>query len=129
MPFRCSARTARITSVLPTLCWSSCGSSATFGGVSDESERISSTDPEASQEQSMKVASYLSPKTSVKQSGIAGRGLYANTPIARGEMVSVKGGHLIDRATRERNKAVINDADMQIADDLFLAPLTGEEFE
>jgi hypothetical protein len=43
--------------------------------------------------------------------------------------VSVKGGHLIDRATRERNKAVINDADMQIADDLFLAPLTSEEFE
>ena len=77
----------------------------------------------------MKVASYLSPKTVVKQSGIAGRGLYANTPIARDEIVSVKGGHLIDRATRERNKAVINDADMQIADDLFLAPLTGEEFE
>ena len=48
----------------------------------------------------MKVASYLSPKTVVKQSGIAGRGLYANTPIARDEIVSVKGGHLIDRATR-----------------------------
>src|SRR5262245_48804369 len=77
----------------------------------------------------MKVASYLSPKTSVKPSGIAGRGLYANAPLVRGEIVSVKGGHLIDRATRERNKVVINDADMQIADDLFLAPLTSEEFE
>jgi hypothetical protein len=44
-------------------------------------------------------------------------------------MVCVKGGHLIDRDTRERNKAVINDADMQIADDLFLAPLTADEFE
>jgi hypothetical protein len=77
----------------------------------------------------MQVASYLSPKTIVKQSGIAGRGLYANVPLIRGEVVSVKGGHLVDRATLERNKAVVNDADMQIADDLFLAPLTADEFE
>jgi SET domain-containing protein len=65
----------------------------------------------------------------VKISGIAGRGLFANAPLVRGEIVSVKGGHLIDRATREQNKAVINEGDMQIADDLFLAPLTHEEFE
>src|SRR5262249_9557252 len=77
----------------------------------------------------MKVASYLSPKTSVKPSGIAGRGLYAAAPLVRGEIVSVKGGHLIDRATLERHRAVVNDADMQIADDLFLAPLTAGEFE
>src|SRR5262245_39288859 len=83
----------------------------------------------AATEMTMKVASYLSPKAVVKPSGIAGRGLYAAAPIARGEIVSVKGGHLIDRETRERNKAVINDADMQIADDLFIAPLAEEEFE
>jgi SET domain-containing protein len=77
----------------------------------------------------MQVASYLSPRTAVKPSAIAGRGLYAIAPIARGEIVSVKGGHLIDGVTRERNKVVINDADMQIADDLFIAPLTSEEFE
>jgi hypothetical protein len=77
----------------------------------------------------MKVVSYLSPKTIVKPSGIAGRGLYANVALARGEIVSVKGGHLIDRATLERNKAVLNNADIQIADDLFLAPLTADEFE
>jgi hypothetical protein len=77
----------------------------------------------------MKVASYLSPKTSVKPSGIAGRGLHASAPLARGEIVSVKGGHLVDRATLERNRAVVNDADMQIAADLFLAPLAADEFE
>src|SRR6185436_3500961 len=77
----------------------------------------------------MKVASYRSPKTIVKQSGIAGRGLFANVPLVRGEIVSVKGGHLVDRATLERYKAVVNDADMQIADNLFLAPLTADEFE
>lgn len=84
---------------------------------------------EAGQDQPMKVASYLSLKTSVKQSGIAGRGLYADAPLARGEIVSVKGGHLVDRATRARNREAINDADLQIADDLFLAPLTADEFE
>lgn len=77
----------------------------------------------------MKAASYLSPKTSVKPSGIAGRGLFANVPLLRGEIVSVKGGHLIDRATLERNKAVVRDAELQIADNLFLAPLAEEEFE
>jgi SET domain-containing protein len=81
-----------------------------------------------SQGQPMQVASYLSPKTVVKQSSIAGRGLHAAVSIARSEVVSVKGGHLIDRATRERNRAVINDADMQVTDELFLAPLTEEEF-
>ena len=77
----------------------------------------------------MKVTSYRSPKTVVRPSGIAGRGLYAAAPLARGEVVSVKGGHLIDRATLEQNRAVVNDADMQIADDLFLAPLSADEFE
>src|SRR3954447_23611197 len=77
----------------------------------------------------MKVASYLSPKTVVKASGIAGRGLYAAEPIARGEVVCVKGGHLIDRATLERHRDVVNDAELQVADDLFLAPLAAAEFE
>ena len=77
----------------------------------------------------MTVASYLSPKTCVKPSGIAGRGLYASAPITRGEIVSVKGGHLIDRATLERHRAAVNEADMQVTEDLFLAPLQADEFE
>lgn len=60
----------------------------------------------------MKVASYRSPKTVVKPSGIAGRGLYAAASLACGEVVCVKGGHLIDRATLERHRAAGNDADM-----------------
>lgn len=77
----------------------------------------------------MSVASYRSPKTAVRPSDIAGRGLYAAAPIARGEVVCVKGGHLVDRATLEKHRDVVNDADMQIADDLYLAPLTADEFE
>jgi len=77
----------------------------------------------------MQVTSFRSPKTVVRPGGIVGRGLFAAAPIACGEVVCVKGGHLIDRATLERHKAVVNDADMQIADDLFLAPLTADESE
>src|SRR5215204_2377130 len=77
----------------------------------------------------MKVASYLSPKTAVRPSRIAGRGLHAAAPLARGEVVCVKGGHLVDRATLERHKAAVNEADMQVTDELFLAPLSEDEFE
>ena len=77
----------------------------------------------------MQVASYRSPKTAVKPSGIAGRGLFAAAAIAEGEIVCVKGGHLLDKAGLARHRAVVNDAELQIADDLFLAPVAGAEFE
>src|SRR5262249_43212899 len=80
-------------------------------------------------EETMKVASYLSPKTVVMASGIAGRGLYAAAPLARGEVVCVKGGHLIDRSALERHRAVVNGAEVQMNDGLFLAPLSEDEFE
>src|SRR5947207_2851511 len=80
-------------------------------------------------EETMKVASYLSPKTVVKPSRIAGRGLYAAAPLAPGEVVSVKGGHLVDRQTLERHKEVVNEADVQITDELFLAPIHADEYE
>src|SRR6187549_904698 len=77
----------------------------------------------------MRAASYLSPKTVVKPSRIAGRGLFAAAPLARGEVVCVKGGRLVDRATLDRHRAVVNDAELQVTEDLFLAPLTADEFE
>src|SRR5262249_46435342 len=77
----------------------------------------------------MGVASYRSPKTVVKPSRIVGRGLFAAAPIARGEIVCVKGGHLLDKAALERHRAVVNDAELQVAADLFLVRLTEGEFE
>lgn len=77
----------------------------------------------------MQLASYRSPKTAVKNSGIVGRGLFASEAIRRGEIVCVKGGHLLDHATLERHSSVVNDAELQVADDLYLAPLTADEFE
>jgi SET domain-containing protein len=77
----------------------------------------------------MQVASYRSPKTVVKPSGIVGRGLFAAAAIPRGEIVCVKGGHLLDKAGLARHRAVVNDAELQVADDLFLAPVTAAELE
>ena len=46
------------------------------------------------------VASYLSPLAAKgSPSAIEGRGLVATAPIAAGEVVAVKGGHLVDTAT------------------------------
>jgi uncharacterized protein len=77
----------------------------------------------------MKLTSYRSPKTVVRPSPIVGRGLFAAAPIARGEIVCIKGGRLMDRATLTRLRDVVNDAELQVADDLFLAPTSPEEFE
>src|SRR5262245_42515724 len=77
----------------------------------------------------MTLASYRSPRTSVRQSRIAGRGLFADQALAEGEIVCVKGGHLLTRAEFARYKGVANEAELQIADGLFLAPVTGAEFE
>jgi hypothetical protein len=77
----------------------------------------------------MLLASYRSPKTVVRPSSIVGRGLFATTLITRGEIVCVKGGHLLSKAEFAKVRSVANEADLQIADDLFLAPVTEAEFE
>jgi SET domain-containing protein len=77
----------------------------------------------------MRLASYRSPKTAVHRSRIVGRGLFASTAIARGEIVCVKGGHLLTKAQFAQYKSVANDADLQIAEELFLAPVSEAEFE
>jgi hypothetical protein len=77
----------------------------------------------------MTLASYMSPKTAVRPSRIVGRGLFADAAIAKGEIVCVKGGHLLTRAEFSKYRGVANEAELQIADDLFLAPVTEAEFE
>lgn len=75
------------------------------------------------------VSSYRSPKTAVRQSQAHGRGLYAIAPIRRGEIVAIKGGHVIDRNAYEQHRSVIGAADLQIADGFYLAPLSEEEHD
>jgi hypothetical protein len=74
--------------------------------------------------------SYLSPKTEVRESKIHGRGLFATADIAKGEIVAVKGGRIVDRETlREKITPLLGSVEIQIDDDLFIAPVTDEERE
>jgi len=73
--------------------------------------------------------SYLSSKTAVQESAIHGRGLFAIAPIARGEIVAVKCGHIINRSTLRELQARLGPAEIQIGDDLFICPVTEEERE
>jgi uncharacterized protein len=74
--------------------------------------------------------SYLSPKTEVRESKIHGRGLFAVAEIAKDEIVAVKGGHIVDRKTlRDKIAPRLGSVEIQIDDDLFIAPVSDEERE
>jgi len=76
------------------------------------------------------AASYLSPKAvKGRPSAIEGRGLMAVAPIAKDEIVAVKGGHIVDTATLRGLPARLRNSDVQIADDLHLVALTEAEYE
>ena len=66
---------------------------------------------------------YRSPKTEVRPSPIHGTGLFAAQAIATGEIVAVKGGHVLTRAQWTALEPTLGAADIQIAEDLFIAPV------
>src|SRR5260370_32666578 len=74
--------------------------------------------------------SYRSPKTQVRASQIHGRGLFATPDIAKGEIVAVKGGHIINRETlRKQVTPQLGPVEIQIDKDFFIAPGTESERE
>ena len=74
--------------------------------------------------------SYLSPKTELRESKIHGRGLFATADIAKDEVVAVKGGHIISRKQlREKVTPRLGPVEIQIGEDLFIAPVTEDERE
>ena len=72
-------------------------------------------------------ASYLSPKTVIRHSSIEGNGLFARRPIRKGEIVAIKGGHILDRRGLARVKGRIAHAYVQIADGFFIGAATAAE--
>ena len=48
----------------------------------------------------MPSLSYLSPKTTVQESPIESRGLFAIEPIRKGEIVAIKGGYIFQRSVQ-----------------------------
>ncbi len=77
----------------------------------------------------MPSLSYISPKAIVKDSPIHGKGLFANEPIAKGEIVCVKGGYIFGRETLLGMPDWYQAAEVPIADDLFIGPLQEGERE
>jgi len=77
----------------------------------------------------MIVASYRSPKTVVRVSGTHGRGLHARTAIGKGEIVSIRGGHILPRELSKKRRTPAGYWGYPIADDFVLGPLTRRETE
>jgi len=78
----------------------------------------------------MVVSSYISPK--VRKGGpsaIEGRGLMALAPIAKDELVAIKGGHIVDTATLRSLPERLANSDVQIADGFHLVALEEAEYE
>lgn len=78
----------------------------------------------------MLVSSYISPKAAKGgPSGIEGRGLRAVEPIARDEIVAIKGGHVVDTATLRALPERLRNSEVQIADGFHLVALDDAEYE
>jgi uncharacterized protein len=76
------------------------------------------------------VSSYISTKAvKGRASGIAGRGLIAVAPIAKDEIVAIKGGHLVDTAALNALPERLRNSDVQVADGFHLVALDEAEYE
>jgi uncharacterized protein len=73
--------------------------------------------------------SWFSPKTERRTSPIEGRGLFARADISAGEIVAVKGGAIMDSKTFAAIKDEVTPAEIQIEDDLYVAPPTAADVE
>jgi SET domain-containing protein len=72
-------------------------------------------------------ASYLSPKTRIARSQIHGRGLFASKAMRKGEIVAIKGGHVLDARTLSRVRSYIAESYIQIDDAFYVGAVTGRE--
>jgi SET domain-containing protein len=77
----------------------------------------------------MSPLSFRSAKTEVRISPIHGRGLFATANIGKDEIVAVKGGHIVTREQLREITPRLGPVEIQIGDDLFIAPVTDDERE
>jgi len=75
------------------------------------------------------AASYRSINTEIRKSVTEGRGLFAKKPIGKGEIVSVRGGHIIPRQMENEIEKPDGYWGYPIADEFVLAPLDTQEVE
>jgi uncharacterized protein len=76
------------------------------------------------------VSSYITPKARKgAASTIQGRGLIAVAPIAAGELVAIKGGHIVSTAALASLPQRLRNSEVQIADGFHLAAVDEAEYE
>lgn len=75
------------------------------------------------------MKSFISPKARKEShSSIHGRGLFSIEDIKKGEIVTVKGGAILTKHELEKIGSALH-AEMQIGDDLFIAPASESDYE
>ena len=78
----------------------------------------------------MLASSYISPKARKgTPSSIEGRGLIAVAPIRAGELVAIKGGHIVTTARLHALPERLQNSEIQIADGFHLVALDEAEYE
>jgi hypothetical protein len=73
------------------------------------------------------VQSYISPKIVIKKSRIHGLGMFAQENIDKGEIVFIKGGHIVKRSALYSSEQI--DSYLPIDDDFFIGAKCREEEE
>src|SRR5262245_54885075 len=87
---------------------------------------LASVERSVLKESIMRDLTYRSPKTEVQASPIQGKGLFAKEAIAAGEIVAVKGGHILTEQEWTTFERGLGAADIQISEELFIAPVEQE---
>jgi uncharacterized protein len=72
---------------------------------------------------------HFSPSVEKRWSPVDGRGLFAKTAIAKGEIVVVKGGYVLTNEQRDRIGNDLGPSEIQITETLFIGPTTPAERE
>ena len=73
------------------------------------------------------AGSYLSAKTRIGRSAIHGRGLFASRSIRKGEIVAIKGGHILDRRRLAKVRRRIAASYIQIGDGFYIGAASRAE--
>jgi len=73
------------------------------------------------------MITYRSPKTIIKKSGIQGKGIFAIKKINKGEIVAIKGGHILSLEEFKKLDKIPKEFCLQIEDNFFIGPKTIDE--
>lgn len=78
----------------------------------------------------MNIKSYLNESINRSSDGsVHGRGIFASKPVKAGEVVAVKAGRAVSGDELSLIAGKVADSDLQIDDDLYLAPISEDEVE